>query len=222
MFNEGYKSSDANKYIRVEFCAESIRLGEILIGHTGDQEPTLHALLALFYFQSCRLPARLTDRGTINLLKDQNRSLWDKRLLAKGFAHFKSATQSKTFSRYYLEASIAGYHCAAPSFEETDWKSILRLYDTLLRHYQTPVIQLNRAIALGHIQGPHEAIKSLKEIEREGTLKNYFLLPATLGEFYSQVADIKQAHSYLEEALSLSQTETEKVLIRSKIEALKI
>lgn len=167
LFNEGYKSSDSNKYIRVELCAESIRLGERLIGHTGDQGPTLHALLALIYFQSSRLPARLTDGETINLLKDQNLSLWDKRLLAKGFEHFKSATKGNKFSRYYLEASIAGYHCAASSFNETDWKSILRLYDTLFKYYQTPIIQLNRAIAQGYTLGPQKAIKTLNAIETD-------------------------------------------------------
>jgi RNA polymerase sigma-70 factor (ECF subfamily) len=162
LFNEGYNSSDSETLIRKELCEEAIRLCILLTEHPVGDKPKTYALLALMLLHAARLDARINDLGNVILLGEQDRVKWDELMIAKGLEYLDKASTGNELSEYHLEAGIAAYHATAGSFDTTDWKSVLELYDILYKLNSSAVTLLNRAIVIGQIQGAKPAIEELK------------------------------------------------------------
>lgn len=214
LFNEGYNSSHPDLLIREDLCAEAIRLTLILIGNQKTNTSETNALLALMCLQAAREDARIDAEKTIVLLKDQDRTQWNQPLIQKGLHYLNMATTNDAVSEYHIEAALAGYHVMAKSFEETDWKKIVSLYGALEKIKPHPIIQLNKAIAIGYGYGSAEGLKSILQIKG---LETSHLYHAALGDFYlseNRVADARD--SYLE-AMMYASSNSEKALLRKKL-----
>jgi RNA polymerase sigma-70 factor (ECF subfamily) len=216
LFNEGYNSSNPDHLIREDLCREAMRLTYILTTHSITNTPVTNALLALMCFQASRLEARLDDKGNIILLKYQDRSKWHQPLIQSGFAYLEKATGTLHPSVYHVEATIASFHAAAPSFEQTDWKSIYRLYQTLYRLQPAPIIALNKAIASAYANGIEDGLKELLEIKG---LENYYLYHTSIGEIYFELQNKQLAKQFYEAALRLTSSIKEQQLLKKKIAA---
>jgi len=218
IFSEGYKSAQGESLIRFELCEEAIRLASLLIEHPPCTQPKTHALLALLCFQAARLVARTYEDGSICQLEEQDRSSWDAGLISRGF-HFLDLSASGTeLTRYHIEAAIASCHCAASSFEETDWRMIVALYEKLVSIYDSPVVRLNRAIAVGFADGAAAALGELERIKNGGELARYYLLYASLGEFRLRSGDYSAAKLDFETAARMCRSAKEKEFLRRRID----
>lgn len=215
LFNEGYNSSHSEQLIREDLCREAIRLTYLLTTNNITNLPRTNALLSLMCFQASRLQARLDDKGNIILLKHQDRSKWYKPLMEKGFEHLELATEIFQPSSYHLEAAIASLHASAPSFEQTDWKSIYHLYEILYKLQPIPIVALNKAIASAYAIGKEDALKQLLQIKG---LETYYLYHTSLGEIYFELQDKKKAKRFYERALQLTTSRQEKQLLLNKID----
>ncbi len=218
LFNEGYKSSDSDTVIRKDLCAEAIRLCKLLAEHPAGNKPKTYALLALMCFHAARLDARLDDNGYIILLKEQDRSKWDRSLISKGYEYLNESSEGDELSEYHLEAGIAANHASALSFEETDWENVFKLYDMLVKIHPSPVTYLNRAIVIGQIRGAKAAIAELEKIK---DLDEYYLYHTTFAEFYSLLKQNSSALKHLNKALKLTKSKAEKKLIKDRIETIR-
>jgi RNA polymerase sigma-70 factor (ECF subfamily) len=214
LFNEGYKSATQDSVVRTELCAEAIRLGSILAQHPLSNLPKTHALLALLCFNGARLHTRLNAAGEIILLPDQDRSQWNRSLIALAYEHFTQANQGEELSAYHLEAAIASYHASASSFEKTNWQAIYFCYNLLLNIQPSPFLALNRAIALGYHEGPAAGIEALLKIEG---MDQHYLYHAALGDFYRKTGDEAQAQTCYTLALHWAVLPREKQLIEQKM-----
>ena len=219
LFNEGYNSAAASAVIRRDLCEEALRLGQLLAQHRSAASPATHALMALMLFHAARLDTRLDDNGDILLLEDQDRSRWDRGLISRAFEFHRRSTGGPAVSRYHLEAGIAAYHCLAPSFAQTDWKAILRLYDMLLELQDSPLFRLNRAIVLAQLEGPQAGLASLKALVGRPPLKEYYLLDATLGQLYLQAGDKTRARTCFLAARGKTSAPREHRLLERKLAA---
>ncbi len=217
IFNEGYKSAAGDALIRAELCDEAIRLTFLLAENTSCARPKTFALLALLHFQAARLSARTYEDGSIRELEQQDRESWDAGLIARGFDLLDRSASGAELSRYHVEAAIAACHCGAPSFEQTDWAMIVSLYGKLLSVYDTPIVRLNRAIALGYARGPAAALRELESIRAAGELDRYYLLPASLGEFQMRAGDHGAAILSFQEAARLCRSAREKQFLARRI-----
>ncbi|MFI5187288.1 MAG: RNA polymerase sigma factor [Chitinophagales bacterium] len=214
LFNEGYNSSQPDNIIREDLCQEAMRLVYILTTHTITNLPKTNALLSLMCFQSSRLKSRLDDKGNIVLLKHQDRTKWYKPLIEKGFTYLEIATEVFEPSSYHLEAAIASLHAVAPTFEQTDWKSIYDLYETLYRLQPAPVVALNKAIASAYATSKENALEQLLQIKG---LEDYYLYHTSVGEIYFELQNKKMAKKFYETALHLTTSKQEQQLLRNKI-----
>jgi RNA polymerase sigma-70 factor (ECF subfamily) len=167
MFSEGYASITAPSGLRRELCFEALRLARVMLADPTTWSPEAHAVAALFAFQASRLDTRVDDAGEFQSIRDQDRSRWNRQLIALGTDHLRLAAAGSNLSRYHLEAEIAACHAAAPRYEATDWGRITDLYDLLAARSPTPLVLLNRAIALGERDGPDAALGALTELQRE-------------------------------------------------------
>lgn len=217
IFNEGYNSTHHDSLIRDELVEESLRLCKMVIDHSLTRQPESLALMALLCFQAARLYGRVDVNGNLLLLKQQDRSLWNKELIQQGVIYLRQASDGNSVSSYHMEAAIAYEHCSAKSFEETNWKTILQLYDWLYQRKNDAVIALNRLIVFGLVYGPEEALQESDQIKDKGVLRNYYLYPATLGEWHTQLGNKEKALHYFEEANQLTASKTEKNLLQQKI-----
>jgi RNA polymerase sigma factor (sigma-70 family) len=221
IFNEGYGSHEGEDVIRRDLCEEAIYLGEVLARHPAGDVPEVHALLALMYFHAARFPARVDDHGNILLLQDQDRSLWDAHLIQAGIHQLDRSAAGDDLTEFHLQAGIAALHCLAASFEATDWSQILSLYDQLVERNPSPVIALNRAVAIARVHGPGAAIR---EAERAGTtsrMQEYYLLHAVLGELHSQAGNFPLAQTHWTQAFMLTHSPSERRLFQKKLGQLK-
>jgi RNA polymerase sigma factor (sigma-70 family) len=219
LFNEGYSASTGNYIIRFELCEESIRLAEIIADHQGIQNKSnVYAVLALMYLNSSRFKSRTNVAGSILTLSEQDRSQWDRSLMRKGFFYLEKATTHRTLSIYHILAAISAYHCAAPDFASTDWKSILSLYDKLIQIDSSPVVLLNRAIVLAKVNGPSSGLEELEKIKGSPALVAYHLFYSTQAELYFQMNDLTRASASFEKAIELSALQAEKDLLQCKLE----
>lgn len=200
LFNEGYSSSRGESAIRADLCEEAARLCFLLCSHKHCSVPSTFALMALMLFHAARLAARLDQEGSILLLEDQDRSKWDHKLIRRARQFLDQSAEGAVVSTFHLEAGIAFMHCSAPSYAQTDWPAILRLYDALLQLHSSPVYVLNRAIVLAQIDGPQAGIRALTEDNRLTSLRHYHLYDATLGELYRRAGDLARARQHLESA----------------------
>jgi len=209
MFNEGYAATEGDALVRSELCAEAIRLARILADHPTMGGPEVDALLALLLFQASRLPARQGEDGSLILLADQDRTLWDRALIAEAFCFMGRATEATSLTRWHLEAGIASGHAASPTWEETDWTRILDLYNLLVELIPSPVAALNRAVALamsdGPEGGPRAALAAIERID-PGTLPGYHLLPATRGHVLAMAGRPREAAVEFRRALMACRT----------------
>ncbi len=161
LFNEGYSTSEGDLAIRTDLCEEAARLCHLLCSHPRFATPSTHALMALMLFHAARLDARLDQGGSLLLMDEQDRSQWDQRLIGRAQEFLDAAAQGTVVSTFHLEAGIALLHCSAESYDRTDWRGILRLYDALLAVHRSPVYELNRAIVVAQIDGPRAGIQTL-------------------------------------------------------------
>jgi RNA polymerase sigma-70 factor (ECF subfamily) len=217
MFNEGYSAHTGEELVRHDLCAEAIRLGRALAEHPATSLPPAHALLALMLMQAARLPARIDAAGELATLAEQDRHAWDRRMLADGLRMFGRAASGDRLTAFHLEAAIAAVHAAAPSFEETDWRAIVEHYDTLLELKPTPVVALNRAVALAMCDGPAAGIAAIESISGHPALRDYLPLFATLGELWLREGHSAQAAKYFSRALELPGTLPEKRFLLRKL-----
>lgn len=201
MFNEGYAASSGEDLVRQDVCAEAVRLARLVAGHPATDAPKAHALAALLLLQAARNPARMDSEGNLLLLSEQDRGLWDRRMIAAGFHHLDRAAQGTEISSYHLEAGIAACHAGAPFPEETDWPYILSLYDALLAVKPSPVVALNRAVALAMVEGPDAGLAALREIRDHPAFADYYPLPVTEGELHARAGRTDEAARCFEEAL---------------------
>jgi RNA polymerase sigma factor (sigma-70 family) len=218
IFSEGYKSAEGETLIRAELCDEALRLAAVLSEQRSCARPKTFALLALLCFQAARLEARTYEDGSICQLEQQDRGSWNAGLISRGFGFLDRCAQGTELSRYHVEAAIASCHCGAESFERTDWSLIVTLYGKLLAIYDTPIVRLNRAIAVGYAQGASAALRELDEIRRTGKLERYYLLPASLGEFHLRDGNPEEARAWLQEAARMCPSPREREFLVKRIE----
>jgi RNA polymerase sigma-70 factor (ECF subfamily) len=220
LFTEGYAPTAGDRIIKDELCAEAIRLAELLAENPAASMPECHALLALMLFQAARFPTRSDAAGDLMLLEEQDRSLWDQSMIARGMRHMERAASGERLTTYHLQAEIAGLHASTEQFEQTNWMHILSLYDLLIRMQSTPVVLINRAIALGQVEGPAAGLESLEQIDLDGRQARYPFLPMAQGEFHRRLGQIDNAINCFTQALERVRTEPERRFIRRKIEDL--
>lgn len=218
LFNEGYSASQGDKIIRYELCLESIRLTQIILDskQVSSKSETL-ALMALMKLNAARFIARLSDDGHIVTMENQDRSQWDSSLISSGIYNLNQAMYENQVSKYLIMAAISANHCTAPSFDKTPWEEILILYDRLLEIENTPIVQLNRAVALSLAKSNKEAIKLLEQLKSEKALKSYHRLYSTLGDLYQKEGDSRKATKEYEVAYKLTSIDFEKEWIEEKI-----
>jgi RNA polymerase sigma-70 factor (ECF subfamily) len=217
LFNEGYKASSGDHLIREELCHEAIRLGTLLAEHPAGNQPATHALIALMLLNAARLPARTDDEGNILRLKEQDRSSWNQVMIARGLSHLSASAAGATLSAYHLQAGIAACHCAAGDYESTDWKQILSLYDRLLELDNSPVIALNRAVAIAHVHGPQAGIEAVEAIANAKQLNSYYLLYAVRGELEKQLNHFQAAIDNFRRALELTELRSEQLFLSQRL-----
>jgi RNA polymerase sigma-70 factor (ECF subfamily) len=204
MFNEGYAATAGDTLIREDISSEAIRLAALLTRHPVTGTPKAWALLALLLLQAARFPARVSLEGELFVLRDQDRSKWNRTLISEGMRALARAARGDELTQYHIEAEIAACHGAAMSWEQTDWQRICKLYDFLAEMTSSPIVALNRAIARGRIEGPRAAIADLSAIASHPALAAYHLLPAVLAELWREAGDPEKAASYYRDALKLA------------------
>ena len=217
LFNEGYKASSGESLVREELCAEAIRLTALLAEHPAGNQPRTHALLALMLLNGARLPARVDSDGNILRLKEQDRSLWNRGMIMRGIMHLGRSASGNEISEYHLHAGIAACHDTAPDDASTDWKQILSLYDRLAEIDDSPVIALNRAVAVAHVHGPAKGLAAVKAISGRSELASYYLLYAVLGEFEVQMGNDLVAASHFHRALQLAELKSEQNFLARRL-----
>lgn len=217
LFSEGYNSTHPDKLIRHDLCEEAMRLCLLLTKNKLTDSPDVNALLALMCLQASRADARLDDQGNIVLLQNQNREQWNRALIKKGYEFLDKSGEGETYSEYHLEAAIAATHAHAPTFEATDWKRIVELYQILLTIKSDSIVELNLAIALGKAQGTEAGLQRLLSIKG---LEQNSIYHAALGDFNVELQQPEKAQEYYKKALSLTQIKAEQKLLMTKMEGL--
>jgi RNA polymerase sigma-70 factor (ECF subfamily) len=215
VFNEGYSASMGADLTREALTREAIRLGRLLLELLP--EPEVMGLLALMLLHESRRPARTSANGELVLLDEQDRSLWDAALIAEGCALVEQALGTRRFGPYGLQAAIAAVHAEASRADETDWPQIVGLYDVLLRAAPSPVIELNRAVALAMRDGPLAGLQQVEGILARGELLDYHWVHSARGEFCRQLGRVEEARAAYEKALSLTQQAPEKRFLEQRL-----
>jgi len=213
IFNEGYSATAGGDWMRPALCEDALRLGRVLAG-LAPQEPEVHGLVALMEIQSSRARARVGPDGEPILLFDQNRMLWDRLLIRRGLAALGRAEQLEgPVGPYLLQASIAACHARARTPEETDWPRIAALYQALASTTPSPVVELNRAVAVGMAYGPQAGLDLVDALVGEPTLKDYHLLPSVRGDLLTKLGRIEEARAEFERAAALTRNARERELL---------
>jgi len=223
VFNEGYSAAAGTEVTRAELTGEAIRLGRLLIELRSEQlrsEPEVIGLLSLMLLQESRHAARTSPSGELILLENQDRSLWNREQIAEGVALLEKALKSHRFGAYTLQAAIAAVHAEAQSTAVTDWPQIVALYDRLLRIHPSPVVQLNRAVAVAMSDGPEIGLKLIDALLEDGELANYYLAHSARADMYRRLGRTSEARSSYEKALALTQQEPERQFLQERIRQL--
>lgn len=220
LFCGGHAAAEGEAPIRAELCSEAIRLGRLMLAHDGGDEPATRALVALMCLHAARLPARVDGDGLPVLLEHQDRDRWDRALLAEGFHHLEESARGDEETPYHLEAAIAAVHAAAPSVDETDWDRIVELYDDLLALRPSPVVALNRAIAVAAARGAAAGLEAVEAVADDPALERYHLLPATLGTLRERMGQPELAAEEYRAALALASSAADRAQLRRKLEGL--
>ncbi|MNH94863.1 putative ECF RNA polymerase sigma factor SigI [compost metagenome] len=216
MFNEGYSATSGDHWIRPLLCQEALRLGRIL-AEIALHEPEVHGLVALMEIQSSRFKTRVDSRGEPVLLMDQNRAKWDQLLIRRGLAALeRSRKLGRTLGPYSLQAAISACHAQAPTAIETDWTRIAALYEALSRVAPSPIVELNRAVAISMAFGPAFGLQIVDELNAEPSLKGYHLLPSVRGDLLAKLGQYDEARAEFERAASMTRNERERVLLLNR------
>jgi len=219
LFNEGYHGASAESAVRAELCREAMRLTALLREYPPAAVPETSALAALMCLHAARLPARLDPAGDLSALLDQDRSRWDAGLVAEGLVLLERSAVGQELTAYHVEAAIAAAHAAARSVEETDWKSIVSLYDRLMAIAPSPVVALNRAIAIGQSDGAERGLEELRGIDDRDRLKSYPFYPAAMGEMELRRGDPGAAREHFRAALALARNPAERRFLEKRVRA---
>lgn len=217
LFSEGYSSHSGPRPIRVELCGEAIRLAGLLSAHPHTRAPRVWALMALMQLQASRIAARVDALGNLITLAEQDRALYDQQLMHQGLQHLAAAAVGDELSDYHLEAGIAACHATASSFEGTDWPRIVGYYEQLAALNASPVIAVNRAIALYFAKGPQAGLEALAAIRNDPRLRNYGPLSAALAEMQAELGDIGRATAAYQHALKQAGSEPERRFLQRKL-----
>jgi RNA polymerase sigma-70 factor (ECF subfamily) len=218
LFNEGYKASGGARLLREDLCQEAVRLTALLVEHPAGNTPRSHALLALMLLTAARFPSRLDENGALLRLDDQDRSKWDQRLIGEGLLHLALAAEGDDLSEYHLLAGIAAIHCTAPDAASTDWERILAHYDELLQMKPSPIIALNRAVAVAHLDGPQAGLDAIALMPERERMENHYLLHAVIGELHWRMKHERDAAESFRRSLALAHVGPEQVYLTRMLE----
>ena len=218
VFNEGYSPTSGESVTRADLSGGAIRLGRLILQLLP--EPEVKGLLALMILQESRRAARTTPAGDLILLEEQDRHLWNKEQIREGVMLVEQALSSKRFGPYTLQAAIAAIHAEATGADETDWAEIVGLYDVLLRIHPSPVVELNRAVAVAMRNGPQAGLEIIDAILKRGDLNDYHLVYSAKGELCRRLGRMDEAKAAYERALSLTRLQPEKRFLEEKIRRL--
>ena len=219
VFNEGYSAAAGAEVTRAELTGEAIRLGRLLT--ELQPEPEVIGLLSLMLLQESRRAARTSPTGELILLDHQDRALWNREQIAEGVALVERALNSRRFGAYTLQAAIAAVHAEAKSPAATDWRQIVALYDQLVRIQPSPVVHLNRAVAIAMCDGPEAGLKQIDAVLEHGELANYYLAHSARADLCRRLGRTAEARSSYEKALALTQQEPERQFLQARIRQLK-
>jgi RNA polymerase sigma-70 factor (ECF subfamily) len=219
VFNEGYSAAAGAEVTRAELTDEAIRLGRLLI--ELQPEPEVLGLLALMLLQESRRAARMSPTGELILLENQDRALWNREQIAEGVALLEKALKSRRFGAYTLQAAIAAVHAEAESVAATDWRQIVAIYDQLVRMQPSPVVQLNRAVAIAMHDGPEVGLAQIDAVLEQGELENYYLAYSARADMCRRLGRTAEARSSYEKALALTQQEPERRFLARRLAELK-
>ena len=219
VFNEGYSAAAGAEVTRAELTGEAIRLGRLLA--ELQPEPEVNGLLALMLLQESRRAARTSPAGELILLEHQDRALWNREQIAEGVALVEKALSSRRFGAYTLQAAIAAVHAEAESTAATDWRQIVALYNQLVRIQPSPVVHLNRAVAIAMCDGPEAGLTHIDALLEHGELANYYLAHSARAELCRRLGRTAEARASYEKALALTQQEPERQFLQERIRQLK-
>jgi RNA polymerase sigma-70 factor (ECF subfamily) len=217
LFNEGYAASGGEVHVRAPLCEEAIRLGRLLL-RLFPSEPEIMGLTALLLLQHARATARLDEQGAIVLLENQDRSRWDREMIAEGFALIDKALRHRRPGPYQVQAAIAGVHAHAARFEDTDWSEIEQLYGVLEQLQPSPVVTLNRAVAVSKVRGPAEGLAMIEPLKEQ--LAGYFYFHGVKGALLEELGRNEEARVAFDRAIALANTPAEAAHIRQHLDRL--
>lgn len=221
MFNEGYNSTHSDDLIREDLISQAMVLCKSLLDNERTRVPDAYGLMALMCFHTARTKGRLTSEGTLIQLSKQDRSTWSTEMIHLGNNYlYKAGNNTQPPSSYLMEAVIAYQHCAAKTYEDTNWKAILGCYDVLISISNDPVVSLNRALVILELDGPRNAMKALEEIENKKLLENYYLYHSSIGAVQEQLGENGKARVSYAKAHDLTQSKSEKQFLSEKIKSL--
>ena len=221
LFNEGYHGSSPEAAVRMELCQEAMRLMNLLIEQPALVTPQSYALAALMHLNAARLPTRLDGSGNLVSFFEQDRSLWNQNLIAEGQALLDLSASGTELTKYHIEAAIASTHTSADRSEDTNWNQIVSLYDMLMAIHPSPVIALNRAIAIAQLDGPERGLQEIRVIDDLHRLSSYPFYPATLGELELRQGNYPVAKAHFATALSLARNPMERNFLQRLIDTCK-
>jgi RNA polymerase sigma-70 factor (ECF subfamily) len=219
LFNEGYHGASPISAVRSELCREAMRLSARLVEHPLGATPSTYALSALMCLNAARLPARLSAAGQLNSFESQNRELWDRNLLGEGLKLLEMSAAGRELSEYHVEAAIAATHARSSGAQDTDWSAIVSLYDTLMGLRPSPIVALNRAIAIAQRDGPERGLEELEKIADRDRLANYPFLPGAQAELELRLGRRTEAKQHFTAALNLARNPMERQFLASRIAA---
>jgi RNA polymerase sigma-70 factor (ECF subfamily) len=220
MFNEGYSALEGEALVRTDLCFEAVRLCELLAGHPQTDAPKTQALAALLCFQAARLAARCDAAGELLLLEQQDRSRWNPGLIRRGLHYFRQSAAGPELSDFHLEAEITACHALASRFDETEWPRMLACYEELLRRNRSPVVALNRIVALSRVHGVEAGLREIEAIREHRALKHYYPFHATHGELLRQAGRPHEAIACYRRALELTSSLPIRRFLQKRIEEL--
>jgi RNA polymerase sigma factor (sigma-70 family) len=220
LFNEGYGASEGENLVRDELCDEAIHLTRELIRHPLGQDSKIYALMALMLFHRARINTRTDSLGNILLLRDQDRNLWDRKLIMEAAKFLALSMKEDRMSKYHLEAGIAAGHALAPSWEETNWSQILSYYELLEKISPSPVVTLNRIAVHLAKDGPERALQGLTMFEKSFKDLEYYMYPSIAAEIHFQLGDKNKAKVFFSSALKLARTKSERTFLEKKLRLL--